>query len=381
MATWKKVLFEGEGGAGDHLFNANLTMPGGVTRSHTISSGSTFDINGPVGADFFLSQGQIRLGDSDFGGTINLQRSNSSVNVLNAEVQVDTEVVDINTHEMLLELESNPGGGAGVGSFIISQTEEGNTDPRPRLVMQKLDPAPAVSGVNALGGVFFQGYNTINGDINEQKTYVQVRGFADDTTTTKEDGRFEVRVADSGVQSEGALSVNARTDQYDDLTAIKIYGNTLRSLMTPTLLGPWTHVDEPVNSNDSEMVQTFLGSSLGTNDTGHMGEMRVIRDCYVTGVSYNVDVSTFGTGSTNINFFVYKNGSSAGSFGVFTDATTDYSGGNNVNGTHTVNSPGPSGSISFSAGDSLGLYVQYVNDYGTTTTYRDLVAFLEISYA
>lgn len=319
MATWKKVLFEGQGGAGDHLFNANLSIPGGVTRSHTISSGSTFDINGPVGADFFLSQGQIRLGDSDFGGTINLQRSNSSVNVLDAEVQVDTEVVDINTHEFEVQLESNPSAGAGIGNFTISQTEEGNTDPRPRLVMQKFDPAPDINGGNALGGVFFQGYNTVSGAVNEQQTYVQVRGFADNSVSGSEDGRFEVRVADNGAQSEGAFEVSSR-EFSDDVSAVKIYGKSLRKIITPHVTHFLADGLPAVSPGSSESKQLTIGSSAGVVD------FVVPTDSKVTAITLRVlkvgSSGQIGSGGNACIGRLYVNSVDSGKYASISNAST-----------------------------------------------------------
>lgn len=394
MATWKKVLFEGEGGAGDHLFNANLTMPGNTSRSHTISSGSSFDINGPTGADFFLSQTQIRLGDTDFAGTLELKRDNASLSVLSEEVSVDAPLLDLNTDKVELQLKDNPSPSNNDGNIVISQEENGSSDPRPRIVLRKEDPSPA-SFVNHLGCIYFQGYNTVDSAVNTYQDYAQISSYTDDVVASEEKGRLDFSVMNDGAL-DVALSLKSRTVSGDDVTGVALNGTNLRALMTPTLVGPWTGGPMTAIGGTNTFKAVFLGgagvdASLAsdhfnpnTTTNAALLEVPIIRDCSVTGVSFRCKTTHSASAQFDIRFNLYKNGSFFSTFKVFSDVVDESSGLSNTSrsDSYSIFSPYSTGAASFSAGDLLGLRLGFVSDSGSSNIdVDDFCAFLEITYA
>jgi len=393
MATWKKVLFEGEGGAGDHLFNANLSMPSGVTRSHTISSGSTFDINGPVGADFFLSKSQIRLGDSDFAGTLELKRDNASLSVLSGEVSIDAPLLDLNTDKVELQLKTDPSAANNDGNIVISQEENGSSDARPRIVLRKEDASPA-SFVNSLGRISFQGYNTVDGAPNTYQDYAYIGSFTDNVVATEEKGRLDFSVIDDGTLNV-VLSLKSSTVSGDDITGVALNGTNLRSLLTPTLVGPWTGGPMIASGGGNTFRALFLGGTgvdervasdlfiPNTVTNNALLEVPIIRDCSVTGVSFKCKTTNSQNAQMDIRFNLYKNGSFFSTFRTFSDVVNESSGQSNISrsDSYSVFSPYSTGAVSFSSGELLGLRLGFVSDSGSSSIdVDDFCAFLEITY-
>lgn len=360
MATWKKILLEGDPGL--NLANANLTADG--SRTYTLSSGGSlkFQPNGNATDLLSMSAASVDLGASGYTGSIGLANSSTSLYLVNGIF-----LSNANLYHLLsgpyVEFRAPTGNDAtGDGAKIIMKRDTNN--------------GVAADDMN-VGVIKFEAEN--NSNANHE--YARISVNAKDVSAGTEDGEIDFNVHVAGTSTE-ALSLKSTTNTDKPLYGVNVYGQSLRSWMTPTLLGPWTRADYTVSSGTAVTVQTYLGSSSGTGtamNTAHLSEIRVIRDCYVTGISYNVDVSAVSNGGTNINFFLYRNGSS-NSFGTFNDATTAVGGENNVNGTYSVSSP-YSGGIAFSAGDRLGLRVQYDNQYPGSATYGDLVACLEITYA
>lgn len=361
MATWKKVLFEGDSAA--NLSNTDLTQTS--NRTYTLNDNGFLkfqqDISGAKDL-LILQTNSISFGATNYSGTVTLANSEGSLFLING--------ITLSTAS-LYHLFSGP------YVEFTADTENSSSGDGSSVVLKRSTNSGVAADDMNVGVIKFQAENTAN----TNHEYARISVNASDVSAASEDAEMNFNVHVAGSTQE-ALSLKPTSNSDKPLYGIDIYGSSLRSWLTPTLLGPWTREDESVSAGVAVTVPTYLGSSSGTAsamNTDHLSQIRVIRDCYVTGISYNVDVDAISNGGTNISFFVYKNGSS-NLFGTFNSATTAAGGENDVNGTYTVSSP-YSGAIAFSAGDRLGLRVQYDNQYPGSTTYEDLVACLEITYA
>lgn len=290
--------------------------------------------------------------------------------------------------------------------FAVKPTEQG------QFVIQKF----AGEGYFVMGGQYFTG--SIDLRRYGGRVYLRAVNASSDTTNTILDlnakyanvnlttgGDFDVRIGGSE-----ALKIKAETQSLDEATGIDIHDRSLRDIMTPTIVGPWTTAAHPATSGNffgdaatsgditidagqSAVVRFYLG---GVGDDGGttapsssvsqeaLQSIPLIRACAVTGLAFNFDYRSAGVSGCDITFYIYKNDSSQGIFKTFNQVASAGSGvtsQNNVSDAYSISSPRSSDAVSFAPGDILGLRMQVnASQSASDISLSDMAVSLEVTY-
>lgn len=238
MATWKKVLFDGD--AGLNLANANLTAD--ASRTYTLSSGGylKFQPNGNATDLLSMSAASVDLGAAGYTGSIGLANENTSLYLVNG-----ISIFTANSYHLLsspyVEFKASTGDDAtGDGAKIIMKRDTNN--------------GVAADDMN-VGVIKFEAKNSNNAN----HEYAEISVNATDVTLGSEEGEINFNLYSSGSSTE-ALSLKPTTQNDKARYGIELYGNPLRRYITPMALA-FSYKDVIVQPSTTDTFDAYYSGS------------------------------------------------------------------------------------------------------------------------
>lgn len=289
MATWKKVLFDGD--AGLNLANANLTAD--ASRVYTLSSGGylKFQPNGNATDLLNLSSSQAFLGSSVYTGQVGVANNAASLYLLSGIFFSSANSYHLHASPYTEFRADTSDDATGDGSKIIMRRDTNN--------------GVAADDMN-VGVIKFQAEN----DNNSLHEYASIKVNATDVSLNNEESEINFNVYEGGSSTE-ALSLKPTSEVDKARYGIELYGVPLRRYITPMAL-PFSYKPTTIFANTTTTVDAYYGGAYAETFVAP-------KDGAIMALSYSFNRTS---SSGDLNFFRCKvriNGS---------DAITLSSGGN-----------------------------------------------------